>query len=649
MIAAPPGLAFLVPGGLDQLTGGYIFDRRIVEGLRASGRAVAVVELAGSYPDADAPARGAVADALAALPDGAVAVIDGLALLGAADCLAAAARRLRLVAFVHHPLASETGLDAATSARFAALEAALLRQLRGAICPSEATAAALRHYGLVGARIAIVPPGTDKPAGGATSIAPAPPLETGLRLLSVATITPRKGHRVLVAALATLADLAWRLRCVGSLTRDPAAAAALRRDLAASGVGERVILVGERSPAELASEYRAADCFILPSFHEGYGMAFAEALAHGMPIVASRAGAVPDTVPDSAGLLVPAGDVAALAAALRRIIVDERLRRRLAAGAREAGAALPDWRQSVASWAAALDRLVASDAVYRDLDQGALDAQYNLRAAVPAHPAYFARWAAESAAVRARAGCRRDLAYGDAPAETLDLFPAGGTPAPLLVFLHGGYWQAMDKSDFSFVAPAYLAAGIGVAVVNYTLAPAAGMDAIVGQIRRAVAFLARAAASLGVDRERIFLVGHSAGGHLTAMAMLTDWSRLGLAGDPIRGGCALSGIFDLEPIRLCYLNKAVALDAATARRNSPLHLLATAPPPRGALILAVGGRETAEFHRQQAEFAAACRARRWRCHVVDQPDEEHFSIVDRLAERGSTLHAALVAAITQSR
>jgi arylformamidase len=287
--------------------------------------------------------------------------------------------------------------------------------------------------------------------------------------------------------------------------------------------------------------------------------------------------------------------------------------------------------------------------VYRDLDQAALDAQYNLRRAVPSHPAYFARWAAESRAARAILGGRLDLAYGAAAGETLDLFPASGAPAPLLVFIHGGYWQAMDKSDFSFVAPAYRAAGIGVAIVNYTLAPAAGMDTIVAQIRRSVAFLAGEGAALGVDPDRIFLAGHSAGGHLTAMAMLTDWASFGLAADPISGGCALSGIFDLEPIRLCYLNQALGLDAAAVRRNSPLHLIAAAPPPRGSLILAVGGHETAEFRRQQAEFAASCIARRWRCTVVAQPAEEHFSIVDRFGEAGSPLCAALVDAIRQGR
>ncbi len=351
------GLAFLVPGPLDQLTGGYLFDRRIVDGLRARGRAVEIVELAGSFPDPDAAARAATGAAFAALPDGAAAVIDGLALLAAADCLSAATRRLRLVAFVHHPLASETGLSAAASGRIAALEATLLRQLCGAICPSEETAAALRAYGVPRVRIAVVPPGTDRPA---LQPASADAARSGsARLLTVASVTPRKGHLVLVAALARLASLDWQLRCIGSLTRDPATAAALRAAIDAYGFGGRVILAGERPQAQLTAEYAAADCFVLPSFHEGYGMAFAEALAHGLPVVAARAGAVPDTVPESAGLLVPPGDVEALAAALRRIITDDELRRRFAGGARAAGAALPGWSETVRRWEAAFDRLAA--------------------------------------------------------------------------------------------------------------------------------------------------------------------------------------------------------------------------------------------------------------------------------------------------
>jgi len=348
-------LAFLVPGPLDQLTGGYLFDRRIVDGLRAGGRKVNVVELAGSFPDADGTARAAVASTLAGLPDNAAAVIDGLALLGAADCLAAAAKRLRIIGFIHHTLASETGLSAAESARLSGLEGGLLRLLRGAICPSEETAAALSAYGVARARIAVVPPGTAKPA----AARPASREEGPARLLTVASVTPRKGHLVLVDALAQLTSLDWRLRCIGSLTRDPATAAALRQAIAGHALADRVTLVGERQPEELAAEYQAADCFVLPSFHEGYGMAFAEALSHGLPVVAARAGAVPRTVPESAGLLVPPGDAAALAAALLRVITEPDLRRRLAAGARAAGALLPDWDQSVRGWAAAFERLVA--------------------------------------------------------------------------------------------------------------------------------------------------------------------------------------------------------------------------------------------------------------------------------------------------
>jgi glycosyltransferase involved in cell wall biosynthesis len=153
--------------------------------------------------------------------------------------------------------------------------------------------------------------------------------------------------------------LDWRLRCIGSLTRDPAAVAALREAIARHALADRVALVGERRPEELAAEYQAADCFVLPSFHEGYGMAFAEALAHGLPVIAARAGAVPRTVPESAGLIVPPGDVAALAAALQRVMAEPDLRRRLAAGALAAGARLPDWDQSVRAWAAAFERLVA--------------------------------------------------------------------------------------------------------------------------------------------------------------------------------------------------------------------------------------------------------------------------------------------------
>jgi arylformamidase len=286
-------------------------------------------------------------------------------------------------------------------------------------------------------------------------------------------------------------------------------------------------------------------------------------------------------------------------------------------------------------------------ALYRGLDQAALDAQYNLRQAVPDHPLYFARWAAASRAVRDRGRCRLDIPYGAGKLETLDLFPAAGAGPPVLVFLHGGFWQAMDKSDFSFIASPFFGVGVTVVVVNYALAPAAGMDDIVAQVRRALAFLAGNGESLGIGRSRFFLAGHSAGGHLAAMAMLTDWSRLGLDRDPICGGCAISGIFDLEPIRLSYHNKVLGLDATAARRNSPARLLAATAPPPHPLVLAVGGRETGEFQRQQAEFAAEWGARGGNLVIVDQPAEDHFSIMGRLGEWLSPLFTAVLGAMVK--
>lgn len=348
-------LAFLVPGPLDQLTGGYLYDRRIVEGLRAVGRRVNVIELASRYPAADAEACRAAASALAALPDGSTVVIDGLGLPAFDDCLAAEARRLRVVGFIHHPLSRETGLQTDAAQAFAVLEARLWPLLRGVICPSAHTAAAVRASGLAANRIEIVAPGTAKPA----TAAPAPKAAGPLGLLAVGTVTPRKGHLLLVEALAGLRDCAWQLTCIGSLERDTATAAALRAAIRAQHLDDRIVLAGECASPVLAAAYRSADLFVLPSYEEGYGMVYAEALAHGLPVIATTAGAIPETVPADASLLVPPGDVTALRDALHRVLQDASLRARLAAGAATAAAALPDWPATVGRWANALDRLVA--------------------------------------------------------------------------------------------------------------------------------------------------------------------------------------------------------------------------------------------------------------------------------------------------
>jgi glycosyltransferase involved in cell wall biosynthesis len=347
-------LAFLVPGSINQLTGGYLYARRVVEGLRALGRAVAVIELAGRYPDVNDVARASATSALAGLSTGTIAAIDGLALPGFADCLASEGQRLRLIGLIHHPLSLETGLNPAEVRRYAALEARFWPLLRGILCPSANTAQAVITSGVAAHRVAVAIPGTDKPA-----LTGQRKPQGQLRLLAVGSITPRKGHLLLVEALAELRDYDWRLTCIGSLERDPAAAAALRRAIAIQRLGDRVALVGERSPELLSAAYQDADLFVLPSYHEGYGMAYAEALAHGLPVVATTAGAIPDTVPAATSILVAPGDATALREALRRVFVDERLRSRLAAGAALAATALPDWPTAVRKWAAALDRLAA--------------------------------------------------------------------------------------------------------------------------------------------------------------------------------------------------------------------------------------------------------------------------------------------------
>ena len=339
-------IAFVVPGQLDQLTGGYLFDRRIVEGLRGHGRVVRVIELS---------QRADIAP-LAALPDETATVVDGLALAHHAELMIVQARRLRLIAFIHGPLAQETGLLPAAAKRAAEIEAALLSRVRGVLCPSRGTAAAVAGYGISRERIAVVPPGTMKPAR------PSGPRRFPVRaLLCVANLLPRNGHELLVAALARIRDLDWSLTCVGSLERDPATARAVHRRIRTVGLGRRITLAGEIPPRLVAQAYRAADAFVLPSFHEGYGMVYAEAMAHGLPVIATTAGAIPETVSPHAGLLVPPGDPAALARALRRVIAQPALAAQLATGSRTAGARLPDWPQAMVTWERAFDRLAALD------------------------------------------------------------------------------------------------------------------------------------------------------------------------------------------------------------------------------------------------------------------------------------------------
>ena len=347
--------SFIVPGSIDQITGGYLYDRRVIEGLQASGRPVGLIELMGEFPDADGVARASAAACLAAHGDGAAVCIDGLALAAFETALPAEADRLAVTVLVHHALALETGLQPAEAARYAALERALLPRCRGILCPSPRSAADVAAYGVPPERIAVVPPGTDKPANLPLSVDHPGPV----RLLTVATLTPRKGHRLLIEALAALDRRDWHLTLIGSLDRDAATVAAVRMLIQDHGLASQVELAGEWPPEALSDAYRAADIFVLPSFYEGYGMAYAEAMAHGLPVIGTDAGAIPETVPPSAGILVPAGDRAALTAALGQMIGDPRLRRDYAMGAVAAAAGFADWTETARRWGQAFDALIA--------------------------------------------------------------------------------------------------------------------------------------------------------------------------------------------------------------------------------------------------------------------------------------------------
>jgi len=347
---------FALPGDPETRTGGYLYDRRIRRGLEAAGWRVDLARLGDGFPDADAPTRRAAADRLAALPAGVPVIVDGLAGGVLPDGIARAARRGPVVYLCHHPLADETGLDAAQALRLRASETGALAAASRIVVTAPATRRRLVDgFGVAPERIMVVEPGTD-PAPLAPGTGDPP------TLLCVASLTPRKGHAVLVDALAGLADRSWRLVLVGGAQHDAGCAADLRRRIARTDLADRILLTGELSGPDLDARYAEADLFVLPSHLEGYGMVLAEALARGLPIVSTTAGAIPDTVPADAGRLVPPGDASALRAALADLLDDPAARRALAAGARAARDRLPDWDTQARRFAAAIGQAAAAAA-----------------------------------------------------------------------------------------------------------------------------------------------------------------------------------------------------------------------------------------------------------------------------------------------
>ena len=270
-----------------------------------------------------------------------------------------------------------------------------------------------------------------------------------------------------------------------------------------------------------------------------------------------------------------------------------------------------------------------------------LDREYNLRGHTPDFQDFLDRYAAHSRDARGSLKCTLDIAYGKAPGERLDVFHARLPGSPVLVFIHGGYWQLLDKSDHSFPALGFVPAGCAVVSINYTLAPAAHMDEIVRQAQAAVEWVCDHAADFGGDPQRIYVAGHSAGGHLAAMvpAAPTLQARSAPRGG-LRGIAPVSGLFDLEPLRHTYQQPVLQLDAAAARRNSPIHNIPTCGL---SLLAAVGNLEPTPFTQGTQDYANIWHDRGNSGKSLVLPEEHHFSVVLQLMDADSTLGQALVA------
>jgi glycosyltransferase involved in cell wall biosynthesis len=343
-------IVFAIPGELDRATGGYAYARHLIRGLPAAGWQVDVLNLDPSFPNPDNAAIERTRAALAALPPGSRILFDGLA-FGAlpADVLQSCGHTI--VALIHHPLALETGLERQRADALVRSERAALACAAHVVTTSQHTARTLvQDYGIAESQITVALPGTE-PAERAS-----PPANEAPLILSVGAISPRKGHADLVEALGRIKDKEWRAVICGDIRRDPKTTAEIEAKILATGLRERVTLAGEVDPARLDRLYRSATIVAMAAYHEGYGMAFAEALRRGLPIVGYAAGAVPDTVGDG-GLLVKTGDRKALAEALGKLLDDPQALRALANAAYARGQKLTDWKTTTAQVAAVFDRL----------------------------------------------------------------------------------------------------------------------------------------------------------------------------------------------------------------------------------------------------------------------------------------------------
>ncbi|MEE4010569.1 glycosyltransferase family 4 protein [Roseibium sp. FZY0029] len=341
-----PSLVFAYPGDLDTPTGGYGYDRRIIAGLRTLGWDVELVSLGDGFPFPSEETLRQAEYRLSAVPEGSLVVVDGLALGVMAEAMERLHERIRLVALVHHPLCLENGLSREQADALLQSENNVLAFARHIIVTSPATGTQVEDlFAISPDRITAVLPGTDKPA----------PFERSqqdiIRLLSVGTLLPRKGYDLLLTALASLKTLEWHLDIVGGLEADPACYQALLKQAHELDLLDRITFHGAVPSQDLGGFYRSADIFVLASRYEGYGMAYTEALAYGLPVIGSGGGAVKETLPEGAAIYCGVEDVEALQSALDALISDREQRDRLSAEARKAADLLPDWTDAARQFA----------------------------------------------------------------------------------------------------------------------------------------------------------------------------------------------------------------------------------------------------------------------------------------------------------
>lgn len=343
-------VTFAVPGSIETLTGGFLYDKAIVTGLRAQGWSVNVLDVGTGFPCPDDMVRARAGEAFLDERSTAPLVVDGLALGALPEAASQASASRPVIGLVHHPLYLEAGHSTEVREQLFESERSALSHTCHVITTSRDTRdRVVADFEIPRNRITNVDPGIRRPEA-----PPAYRKTVHVNILAVGSLVPRKGHDRLIDALATLRDFAWSLRIVGSDEFDPDHAHALRNLVASHELEDRVVFAGKVSDTDLEEHYRASDLFALASDYEGYGIAYAEAILRGLPVVGTTGGAIKDTVPDGTGILVPPDNAGALRAALKDMLANPRYRAIFAATARRSGSHFQTWDTAVSRFASIL-------------------------------------------------------------------------------------------------------------------------------------------------------------------------------------------------------------------------------------------------------------------------------------------------------